>query len=152
MGVERQVDRRPRRHILAVVILALCLLLGFAAGLRSMTPPAAVAWAAHVGWLDLDGTPLAFLGSAPARYLLLAAMLGELVADKLPFTPARTGIGPFTARIVSGALTGAALAVARAPRWSRGLSPAHSAPWPARSAAIGRAPVWCDRSECRTSR
>lgn len=76
-----------------------------------MTPPAAVAWAAHVGWLDLDGTPLAFLGSAPARYLLLAAMLGELVADKLPFTPARTGIGPFTARIVSGALTGAALAV-----------------------------------------
>ncbi len=92
------------------MILALCLLLGFAAGLRSMTPPAAVAWAAHVGWLDLDGTPLAFLGSAPARYLLLAAMLGELVADKLPFTPARTGIGPFTARIVSGALTGAALA------------------------------------------
>ena len=80
-----------------------------AAGLRSMTPPAAVAWAAHFGWLSLDGTPLAFLGSAAARWLLLAAMLGELVADKLPFTPNRTRPGPFVARIVSGALAGAAL-------------------------------------------
>ncbi len=75
-----------------------------------MTPPAAVAWAAHFGWLTLDGTPLAFLGSAAARYILLAAMLGELVADKLPFTPSRTRPGPFAARVVSGALAGAALA------------------------------------------
>lgn len=75
-----------------------------------MTPPAAVAWAAHFGWLSLDGTPLAFLGSALARYVLLVAMLGELVTDKLPFTPARTGVGPFTARIATGALAGAALA------------------------------------------
>lgn len=90
--------------------LALAFVLGTVAGLRSMTPPAAVAWAAHFGWLDLNGTPLAFLESAPARYILLAAMLGELVADKLPFTPARTGVGPFAARIVSGGFAGAALA------------------------------------------
>ena len=50
----------------------------------------------------MASTPLAFLESAPARYILLAAMLGELVAVKLPFTPARTGVGPFAARIVSG--------------------------------------------------
>jgi uncharacterized membrane protein len=92
------------------VTLALAFVLGIVAGLRSMTPPAAVAWAAHFGWLDLNGTPLAFLESAPARYILLAAMLGELVADKLPFTPARTGVGPFAARIVSGGFAGAALA------------------------------------------
>jgi uncharacterized membrane protein len=92
------------------VSLALAFILGMVAGLRSMTPPAVVAWATHFGWLQLDGTPLAFLASAPARYILLAAMLGELVADKLPFTPARTGAGPFTARIVSGGLVGAALA------------------------------------------
>lgn len=91
--------------------IALAFLLGVVAGLRSMTPPAAVAWAAHFGWLRLDGTPLAFLESTAARYILLAAMLGELVADKLPFTPARTGIGPFAARIVSGGVSGAALAV-----------------------------------------
>lgn len=84
--------------------------LGITAGLRSMTPPAAVAWAAHFGWLSLEGTPLAFLGSPLARWILLAAMIGELVADKLPFTPNRTKPGPFVARIVSGALAGAALA------------------------------------------
>jgi uncharacterized membrane protein len=93
------------------VTLVLAFALGIVAGLRSMTPPAVVAWAAYFGWIGLDGTPLAFLASAPARYILLAAMLGELVADKLPFTPARTGIGSFTARTVSGAFSGAALAV-----------------------------------------
>ena len=78
-----------------------------------MTPPAVVAWAAHWGRLQLDGTPLAFLDSTAARYILVVAMLApaELVADKLPFTPARTGIGSFTGRIVSGALSGAALTV-----------------------------------------
>lgn len=91
--------------------IVLAFVLGIVAGLRSMTAPAAVAWAAHFGWLRLDGTPLAFLDSTAARYILLAAMLGELVADKLPFTPARTGIGPFAARIVSGGFSGAAIAV-----------------------------------------
>lgn len=92
------------------MILALAFLLGAVAGLRSMTAPAVAAWAAHVGPLELDGTPLALLASAPARYLLLAAMIGELVADKLPFTPNRTSAGPFVGRVISGALSGGALA------------------------------------------
>ena len=90
---------------------ALAFIIGIAAGLRSMTPPAVVAWAAHWGWLRLDGTPLAFLDSTAARYILLAAMLAELVGDQLPSTPPRTRVGPFTARIVSGALCGAAVVV-----------------------------------------
>jgi uncharacterized membrane protein len=93
------------------VTAVLALVLGIAAGLRSMTPPAVVAWAAHWGWLRLDGTPFAFFESAPARYIFLVAMLAELVADQLPSTPARTTTGPFTARILSGGFTGAALAV-----------------------------------------
>jgi uncharacterized membrane protein len=84
-------------------------LLGFVAGLRSMTPLAAVAWGARLGWLHLDGTPLAFFGSAAAAYLLTALMLAELVADKLPRTPSRTRPGPFIGRIVTGGLAGAAL-------------------------------------------
>jgi uncharacterized membrane protein len=84
-------------------------LLGIIAGLRSMTPLAAVAWGARLGWLHLDGTPLAFLGSAAAAYLLTALMLAELVADKLPRTPSRTRPGPFIGRIVTGGLAGAAL-------------------------------------------
>jgi uncharacterized membrane protein len=89
--------------------LLLAAALGFVAGLRSMTAPAAAAWAGRLGWLRLEGTPLAFLGSAPMSYLLLVLMVGELVADKLPFTPNRIRIGPFAARILSGGLSGAAL-------------------------------------------
>ena len=40
----------------------LAFLIGCFAGLRSLTPLAAVAWAAHLGWLPLEG-PLAFLCS-----------------------------------------------------------------------------------------
>jgi uncharacterized membrane protein len=90
--------------------LLLAFALGIVAGLRSMIPPTAVAWASCFGWLQLDGTPLAFLGSPPARYLLLALVLAELVADKLPFTPSRTRPGPFAGRILTGGLAGAAFA------------------------------------------
>jgi uncharacterized membrane protein len=93
------------------VTAALALVLGIVAGLRSMTPLAVVAWAAHWGRLQLDGTPLTFLDSTAARYILLVAMLAELVADKLPFTPARTGTGSFIGRVVTGGLAGAALAI-----------------------------------------
>jgi uncharacterized membrane protein len=83
--------------------------IGIVAGLRSMTAPAAVAWAARFGWLHLEGTPLAFLGSAIATYPLAVLMLAELIADKLPKTPSRTRPGPFIGRIVTGGLAGAAL-------------------------------------------
>lgn len=33
---------------------------GVVAGLRALTPPAVVSWAAHPGWLNLQGSPLAF--------------------------------------------------------------------------------------------
>jgi uncharacterized membrane protein len=87
----------------------LALAIGVIAGLRSMTPPAIVAWAARLGCLQLEGTPLAFLGSPVAAYLLTGLMLAELVADKLPFTPSRTRPGPFIGRILTGGLAGAAL-------------------------------------------
>jgi uncharacterized membrane protein len=91
--------------------LLLTFVLGFVAGLRSMTAPALVAWAARLGWLQLEGTPLSFLGLPWVTYLLTLFMVAELVADKLPRTPARTMIGPFLARILLGGLAGAALAV-----------------------------------------
>ncbi len=93
------------------MILLIAFTIGIVAGLRSMTAPAIVAWAAHLGWLQLEATPLAFLSTPVARYVLLALMLAELVADKLPFTPSRKRPGPFIARILSGGLAGAALAV-----------------------------------------
>jgi uncharacterized membrane protein len=84
--------------------------IGIVAGLRSMTAPAVVAWGASLGWLPLENTPLAFLGSPVARYVFLVLMLLELVADKLPFTPSRKQPGPFVGRLLTGGLSGAAVA------------------------------------------
>jgi len=63
--------------------------IGVIAGLRSLTAPAAVAWAAHRQWLTLAGTPLAFMGSLPALIIFVLLAIGELIADKLPATPSR---------------------------------------------------------------
>lgn len=94
---------------MTLLLALLCFLLGVVAGLRSMTAPAAAAWGARLDWLKLDGTPLAFLGSAGAAYVLTGLMLAELVADKLPRTPSRTRPGPFIGRLLTGALAGTAL-------------------------------------------
>ena len=92
--------------------LLLALGIGVVVGLRSMTAPAVVAWAAHMGWISLSGSPLAFMGSAWAVGIFTIGALGEFVADKLPSTPARTAALGLTARIVIGLVTGACLAVA----------------------------------------
>src|SRR5687768_11924960 len=93
------------------VILAL--LLGTIAGLRTMTAAAAVSWAASFGWIDLRGTWLGFLGYAWTPWIMSVLALAELVGDQLPFTPSRTVPMQFGARLVSGALAGAAIGVAR---------------------------------------
>jgi uncharacterized membrane protein len=91
----------------------LAFLIGIAAGLRSMTAPAAVSWAARLGWLQLENTWLAFLGFAATPYILSALAIGELIADKLPKTPSRKSPVGFIARIVSGAFCGAAVGATR---------------------------------------
>lgn len=92
--------------------LVLAFLVGVIAGLRSMTAPAAASWAARLGWLHLENTGLAFLGYAATPYILTVLAGGELINDKLPKTPSRKAPVPFIARIVMGALCGAALAAA----------------------------------------
>src|ERR671914_72126 len=92
--------------------LLLALTIGFVAGLRSMTAPAAVSWAACYGWVNLEGTPLEFMGSAVAVAIFTVAALAEYVADKLPRTPNRTNPGPLIGRMLLGGLSGAALCIA----------------------------------------
>ena len=89
--------------------LTLSFLIGVIAGLRAMTAPAAVSWAARVGSLDLASTPLAFLGYALTPWIFTALALVELVTDQLPTTPSRTVPIQFGTRIVVGALTGGAI-------------------------------------------
>jgi uncharacterized membrane protein len=92
--------------------LLVALGIGVVAGLRSLTAPAVVAWAAWLGWLHLEGSHLAFMGSPWAVGIFTLLALFELVADQLPSTPARTTAVGLSARIVTGGLTGACLAVA----------------------------------------
>jgi uncharacterized membrane protein len=94
------------------LVLLLALGIGIVAGLRSLTAPAVVAWAAHIGWINLHGSPLAFMGSAWAVGIFTVLALVEFVTDQLPSTPSRTAPVGLSARIVTGALTGACLAVA----------------------------------------
>lgn len=96
----------------ALTILALALGIGVIAGLRSLTAPAAVAWAAHLNWLDLHGSRLSFLGSSVTVGIVTLLAIGELIADKLPATPSRTSAVPLIARIVTGGLCGAAICAA----------------------------------------
>src|SRR5262249_4096336 len=73
----------------APMVYLLAFLIGLVAGLRAMTAPAAVSWAARLGWLNLHGTPLAFLGAAVTPWIFTVAAIGEIVNDKLPKTGSR---------------------------------------------------------------
>jgi uncharacterized membrane protein len=95
----------PELHLLLFAM-------GFVAGLRALTPPAAVTWAAHLGWIHLRGTRLAFLGSVTAVALFTIGAAVEFITDQLPSTPARTVPVQLGARIVMGGFCGAALALA----------------------------------------
>lgn len=92
-----------------MIVYLLALLIGVIAGLRTMTAPALISWAAHLGWLNVSQTWFAFFSSVWARGLFTLFALGELVTDQLPSTPSRTVPVQFGARIVSGALCGAAI-------------------------------------------
>ncbi len=94
-----------------MTVLLLSFLLGCVTGLRSMTGPAVVCWGAHFGWLNFAGTKLAFI-NAPATLIIITLLaLGELVADKLPATPARTAPLGLIPRIVLGGLCAIALVI-----------------------------------------
>ena len=83
--------------------------IGAVAGLRTLTAPAVLAWAAKCRWIRLGHSPFARIISSRASRRISDLAVSELIADKLPFTPSRLKPGPFAARIVSGAVCGAAI-------------------------------------------
>jgi uncharacterized membrane protein len=94
-----------------MIIYLLALAFGVVAGLRAMTVPAAVSWAARFGWLTVQDTWFAFLGNAWVPWLLTVLALGELVTDQLPSTPSRTVPIQFGTRIVTGGVAGGLVAM-----------------------------------------
>jgi uncharacterized membrane protein len=97
---------------MTITVLLLALLIGVIAGLRAMTAPAAVSWAARLGLLNLAPTSLAFLGYAFTPWIFTALALAELVTDQLPTTPSRTVPVQFGTRILTGGLSGGAIGAA----------------------------------------
>ena len=92
-------------------MIVLALVIGIIAGLRSMIAPAAIAWAAACGRLQLDGSWLAFLGYRFTPWVLSLLAVGELVTDQLPSTPSRKVPVQFGGRLLTGAVSGAAIGV-----------------------------------------
>lgn len=94
-------------------IVGRALLMGFAAGLRSMTPMGILAAerndaSLRGGWKDWP-----VLSSPTGRVLLQMSTVGEMVVDKLPFVPARTDPKSIWGRILSGAVAGMAIGTLR---------------------------------------
>lgn len=92
-------------------------IVGFATGLRTFTPLAFICWVAVWGWFPLGSSRLHFLGTATGATIVSILALVELIADKLPMTPNRTGRGPLGARILIASFAAAALAIGMGQSW-----------------------------------
>ncbi|APG88565.1 transmembrane protein (plasmid) [Sinorhizobium americanum CCGM7] len=95
-----------------MTVYVLALLIGFVAGLRAMTAPAAVSIAAAIGWLPIANSWAAFMGYRFTPYIFGLLALVEYVTDQVPSTPSRTVPQQFGARIVSGGFCGAVIGTA----------------------------------------
>jgi uncharacterized membrane protein len=88
---------------------ALAVGIGAVSGLRALTAPAVLAWAAERRLIRLGSSPFATIISATASKRITDFAVSELIADKLPFTPSRLNAAPLASRIVSGAICGATI-------------------------------------------
>jgi len=87
------------------------LALGLIAGMRCASAGAIASYISRQAKPTKGSNKLIkFINSDTFNTTLNIAAVGELVADKLPFVPARTAPAGLTARVVSGGLSGAAVA------------------------------------------
>ncbi|MCC4619097.1 DUF4126 domain-containing protein [Xanthomonas codiaei] len=106
------------------------ILMGAVAGMRSMTPLAAVTNAARSGKLPRDNGAPRLLANPLASAGMLALASGEIAGDKMKTAPDRIVLPGMIARVATGMIAGAALA----PRHQRGLAAVLGA-----TAAVGAA-------------
>jgi uncharacterized membrane protein len=106
----------------AMIFLLAALLIGIVAGLRAMTAPAIVSWAAQLGVLPLQGTPLAFLGWRFTPWIVSLLAVGELITDQLPTTPSRKVPVQFGTRILVGGFCGVAVGLGGGQPWMGALA------------------------------
>lgn len=99
------------------LVLLLALLIGVVAGLRAMTAPAVVAWAAFLHWINLSGTWASWVGHWVTVAVLTVLAVAELVSDQLPKTPSRKTPVQFITRLVTGGFAGAVVGTAWGYTW-----------------------------------
>lgn len=99
------------------LVLLLALLIGVVAGLRALTPPAVVAWAAMLHWINLDGTWVQWLAHPVTVTILTILLVVELITDQLPKTPSRKSPMQFITRMITGGFAAAALGTAWGYPW-----------------------------------
>ena len=93
-----------------LAVLGRAAALGVAAGMRTLAAPAALSRRlAHDPVVPANRIEL-LLAHPAAPGVLGIASAAEHVADKLPFIPPRTELGPLTGRMAAGALCGFVLA------------------------------------------
>ncbi len=85
--------------------------IGLVAGLRSMTAPAAVSWAANTGRMHLGNFPVSLLDTNLAARTTRKLALGEIISDKTPLSPSRLQPASLTWRLISGGICGAAFSI-----------------------------------------
>src|SRR5690349_17014295 len=87
--------------------------LGAVSGMRAMMAPAVISWSARKSGLDLHGGPFSAFKGAGIMKAATALMMGEVVADKMPFMPDRTDPMALATRALSGGAAGMAAFKAR---------------------------------------
>ena len=101
------------------LVLLLALLIGVIAGLRAFSAPAAVAWAAALHWINMDGTWASWMGNwfVVALFTVLALGRGRMLAAK----QLQKRLGGSVLRAANGA-TGVHLSDLAVPRIFDGLA------------------------------
>jgi uncharacterized membrane protein len=90
--------------------------------MRSMAAPAVLGQLARRGALAGVTGPLAIVSGSKFAPAAGVMAVGEFVADKLPFTPNRTAVGPLLGRAFIGGVSGAVICSAqRRPAWAGAL-------------------------------
>lgn len=92
-----------------VALIGLALLIGVVAGLRALTAPAVVSWAAFLDWIPVDDKWSLWVGHWITVTVLTVLAVVELVTDQLPKTPSRKTTLQFSTRMITGAFAGAVL-------------------------------------------
>jgi uncharacterized membrane protein len=92
-----------------IAMICAAALIGIVAGLRALTAPAIVSWAAAYGVLGTVWGWVGFMEKPYVPWIFTVLALGEMVTDQLASTPSRKVPIQFAARILMGGLAGATI-------------------------------------------